>query len=188
VRIALLLRKASVGRPLSREDRICAWSKHIDTTVAKMGRSLSIIKPCSTFLTALSTKQVLQALVLSHLDHCSVVWSGATKFWAQNRAARLALGCTHSTNMNYMHVNLSWLKVEERLTSLHLHLSHLADALIQSDHYLREILICLKYRAVCLTTTQLRHPCIPHKIPPEVSSQSPSPEQTMGGTQYYIES
>ena len=56
-----------------------SWSKHIDTVVAKMGRSLSIIKRCSAFLTTLSTRQVLQALVLSHLDYCSVVWSGATK-------------------------------------------------------------------------------------------------------------
>ena len=46
-----------------------SWSKHIDTTVAKMGRSMSMIRRCSTFLTALSTKQVL---VLSHLDYCSV--------------------------------------------------------------------------------------------------------------------
>ena len=75
-------------------DCILSWSKHIDTTVAKMGRSLSIIKRCSTFLTALSTRQVLQALVLLHLDHCSVVLSSATKRefagklqLAQNRAA-----------------------------------------------------------------------------------------------------
>jgi hypothetical protein len=51
------------------------------------------------------------------------VWSGATKKdlgklqLAQNRAARLALGCTQRANINNMHVNLSWLKVEERLTS-----------------------------------------------------------------------
>ena len=56
-----------------------SWSKHIDPTPAKMGRSLSIIKRCSDFLTALLTKKVLQAIVLSHLDYCSVVWSGATK-------------------------------------------------------------------------------------------------------------
>ena len=60
-----------------------SWSKHIDTTVARMGRSLSIIKISSAFLTALSTRQVLQALVLSHLDYCLDVWSGSTKreFW-----------------------------------------------------------------------------------------------------------
>ena len=99
-----------------------SWSKHIDAVVAKMGTSLSIIVQCYAFLTT-STRQVLQALVLSHLDYCSVVWSGATKKdlrklqLAQNRAARLALGCTQRANTNNMHVNLSWLKVEERLIS-----------------------------------------------------------------------
>jgi hypothetical protein len=56
-----------------------SWSKHIDTTEAKMGSSLFIIKYCSSFLTALTTRQVLQALVLSHLDYCSLVWSVAKK-------------------------------------------------------------------------------------------------------------
>ena len=35
---------------------------------------------------------------------------------AQNRAAQLALKCTWRANINNMHVNPSWLKVEERLT------------------------------------------------------------------------
>jgi hypothetical protein len=99
------------------------------------------------------------------------MWSGATKRdfgklqLVQNKAVRLALKCTQRANINNMHVNLSWLKVEERLTSLllvfvrsvdmlkapwclfkllahssdthtypfTLHVSHLADALIQSD-------------------------------------------------------
>jgi hypothetical protein len=30
----------------------------------------------------------------------------------QNRAARLALGCTQRANINNMHVNLSWLRVD----------------------------------------------------------------------------
>ena len=94
-----------------------SWSKHIDAVVAKMGRSLFIIKRFSAFLTTLSTRQVLQALVLSYLDYCSIPWSGATKKkdlgkcqLVQNRAARLALGCTQRANINYMHVNLSWLR------------------------------------------------------------------------------
>jgi hypothetical protein len=100
-----------------------SWSKHVDTTVAKMGRSLSIIKLCSAFLTTLSTRLVLQALVLLHLDYCSVVWSGATKRdlgklqLDQNRAAQLALNCTWRANNINMHVNLLWFKVEERWTS-----------------------------------------------------------------------
>ena len=40
-----------------------------------MRKSLSIIKRSYAFLTALSTRQVLQKLVLSHLDYCSVVCS-----------------------------------------------------------------------------------------------------------------
>jgi hypothetical protein len=48
-----------------------SWSKHIDTTVTKMGRSMSMIKRCSTFLTALSTRQVLQALVSTFLTALS---------------------------------------------------------------------------------------------------------------------
>jgi hypothetical protein len=84
-----------------------------------MGRSLSIIKRCSAFLTTLSTRQVLQALDSSHLDYCSVVCSGATKTdfgklqLAQNRAARLSLKSKLRANINDMHLNLSWLKVEE---------------------------------------------------------------------------
>ena len=60
---------------------------------------------------------------MSHPDYCSVVWSGATKRdlgnvqLAQNRAARLALGCTQRANINNIHVNLSLLEMEERLTS-----------------------------------------------------------------------
>ena len=58
---------------------------------------------------------------MSHLEYFSVVCSGATKRdlglqLAQNRAARLALGCTQRANVNNMHVNLSWLHVTERLT------------------------------------------------------------------------
>ena len=77
-----------------------SWSKHVDTTFARIC--------CAAFLTALSTRQVLEALVLSHLDYSSVMLSGATKRdlgtlqLTQNRAARLALGCTQSANINNM--------------------------------------------------------------------------------------
>jgi hypothetical protein len=65
--------------------------------VVKMGKGLSVIKRCSAFLTPHSTKQVLQALVLSYLDYCPVIWSSAAKKdlvklqLTQNRATHLAL-------------------------------------------------------------------------------------------------
>lgn len=52
-----------------------------------------------SFLTPASRVLVTQALVLSHLDYCSAVWSGAAKkhrsklHIIQNKAARLALHC-----------------------------------------------------------------------------------------------
>ena len=53
-----------------------SWSKHIDIIVAKMGRSMSIIKRCSTFLTTLSTRHVLLALfcrTLTTVQSCGQV-------------------------------------------------------------------------------------------------------------------
>ncbi|XP_045546557.1 uncharacterized protein isoform X1 [Salmo salar] len=100
-----------------------SWSKHIDSMVVKMGRGLAAIKRCSAFLTPHSKKQVLQALVLSNLDYCPVVWSSAARKdlvklqLAQNRAARFALNCNQRADINTMHASLSWLRVEERLTA-----------------------------------------------------------------------
>ena len=68
-------------------------------------------------------KAVIQALVLSHLEYCPVIWSSATKIdlhklqIAQNKAARLALQCSNRTHIAEMHSNLSWLTVENRLHS-----------------------------------------------------------------------
>ena len=99
------------------------WSKHIDLMVVKTGRGLSVIKRCSAFLTPHSTKQVLQALVLSNLDYCPVVWSSAAKKdlvklqLAQNRVAHFAHNCKQRADINTIHASLSWLRVEERLTA-----------------------------------------------------------------------
>ncbi len=76
---------------------------------------------CSGYVTADTLNQVVQALVLSHLNYCSVIWSSVAKkdMWklqiAQNKAARLALNCSVHTNVLNMHRNLSWLPVENRL-------------------------------------------------------------------------
>jgi hypothetical protein len=50
--------------------KLSMW-KHIDATVGKMGRGMS------AFLTAPPTRQVLQALALTHLEYCPVVWPSA---------------------------------------------------------------------------------------------------------------
>ena len=98
-------------------------------------------------------------LVLSYLDYCSVVWSGATKRYlgkiklAQNRAVRLALKSTRRANINDMHVNLSWLKVEERLSS----------SLIVFLRRVDKLNVCLNYLH---TTRTPKH--TPQDISPDV--------------------
>jgi hypothetical protein len=74
-----------------------------------------------------------------------------------------------------MHVHLSWVKGEEKLTSSLLVFGRSVTSWM--------------YRAVCLKYlhTARTHMHTPQCMPPEVSSQSPSPEKTMGGSQYYIE-
>lgn len=100
-----------------------SWERHIENIVKKMGRGISCIRRCCFFLTPASRVLVTQALVLSHLDYCSAVWSGADKKdlsklkIAQNKAARLTLPCPLGVRQNTerMHASLSWLRVEERL-------------------------------------------------------------------------
>lgn len=55
------------------------WYCQFDRIVAKRGTAVSVIRRCAYFLTDHSDRQIIQSLVLSNLDYCSVVWSSATK-------------------------------------------------------------------------------------------------------------
>ena len=72
-----------------------------------------MIRHCSAFLASKQTRKVLQALILSHIDYCPVVWSCAAKKdigklqLVQKRAARIVLRCTRRANVSGVHVNLS---------------------------------------------------------------------------------
>lgn len=101
-------------------DNRLSWGKHIENIVTKMGKILSVIRRCAQFLTQKTLKIVTQSLVLSNLDYCAVVWSNAAKKHLtklqkiQNKAARMVLRCPYRTNINRMHNELKWLKVEDR--------------------------------------------------------------------------
>ncbi len=53
-------------------------------------------------------KQIVQALVLSQLDYCSVLWSNTTETnlnklqVVQNKAAHILLHCPYRTNVRLM--------------------------------------------------------------------------------------
>ena len=101
-------------------DERLPWSTQINITITKMGASISVIKRCAKYLTNTSKKQVMQALILSNIDYCPVVWSNLTMDEikklqvAQNRAARVVLHCDIRTNVIAMHDVLSWLTVKNR--------------------------------------------------------------------------
>ena len=86
-----------------------------------MGRGLAVIKRCAKLLPQEYIPQIVQTLVLTHLDYCPVVWSSASNKdldklqLVQNRAARLALKCTKRANIIKMHITLGWSLVKDRM-------------------------------------------------------------------------
>lgn len=102
-------------------DNKLSWDKHINSRIVKMGNSLSVIKRCTKYLTQQNIKQIIQALILSHLDYCSAVWSYTSLGnirklqMVQNKAARVALTCGFRTNVKRMYECLSWFDVKNRL-------------------------------------------------------------------------
>jgi hypothetical protein len=77
-----------------------------------MGRSLSIIKCCSAFtINKAGSSFVTPGLQFRHVVRCYK--EGPRKITI---GSEQGITCTRSTNINNMHVNLSWLKVENRLT------------------------------------------------------------------------
>ena len=102
-------------------DSRLSFSNHINQIILKKGRVVGISRKCASFVARPLLCQIVQSLVLCHLEYCSVVLASAAKGElrklqiAQNKAARLVLGCSTRSNINRMHDSLSWLTVENRL-------------------------------------------------------------------------
>lgn len=60
-------------------DARLTWTEHIDNIVTKMGKSIAVTRKCSGYVTSSTLNQVIQALVLSHLEYCPVIWSSTAK-------------------------------------------------------------------------------------------------------------
>ncbi len=122
-----------LGQSIKQDDKVrllgitisntLSWSEHINQIVAKMGRSIAAVRKCANYLTPEIRRQVVQTLVLCHLDYCSVIWASAPKSeliklqTAQNRAARLTLDCSYRSSVDRMNSCFSWLKVNHRLST-----------------------------------------------------------------------
>lgn len=102
-------------------DSQMSWNNQVDHIVKMMGSGIAVIKRCRNLMSNHLLKQVVQALVLSHLDYCSIIWSSTSESnmnrlqVAQNKAARLILQCPFRTNVRLMNDSLAWLSVKCRV-------------------------------------------------------------------------
>lgn len=56
-------------------DSTLTWSSHINTVVSKMGRAIGTVRRCCSSVSRPLLRQIVQSLVLCHLNYCSTVWS-----------------------------------------------------------------------------------------------------------------
>ena len=102
-------------------DDTLSWSMQIRKMVDKMSSNISMIRRSVHLLTHSTIKLALKSLVLSSLDYCPTIWSSASTKdlcklqLTQNRAARLALRCSGRSSVEWMHAELSWMRVEQRV-------------------------------------------------------------------------
>lgn len=50
-----------------------SWSPHINHVISQMGKASAVVRMCSYFVTSMIIKQVVQSLVFSHLEYCSII-------------------------------------------------------------------------------------------------------------------
>ncbi|KAI8510904.1 hypothetical protein Bbelb_118200 [Branchiostoma belcheri] len=102
-------------------DQNLTFDDHIDLVVKKFNRSMAQVSRVRKSLLPKNRIELIQALVLTHLDYCSSVWASTSAKnikrlqVIQNRAARLALGCDRYTSKDRLLEKLGWLPVKDRV-------------------------------------------------------------------------
>ncbi|KAI8513880.1 hypothetical protein Bbelb_082040 [Branchiostoma belcheri] len=102
-------------------DQNLTFDDHIDPVVKKCNRSMAQVSRVRKSLLPKHRIELIQALVLTHLDYCSSVWASTSAKnikrlqVIQNRAARLALGCDRYTSKDRLLEKLGWLPVKDRV-------------------------------------------------------------------------
>ena len=101
------------------DDKLC-WEQRIaDSVSKKVSRSLAVLRRVSKHLT-LKTRMVLyNAVVLPHLDYCSVVWANCTNASTrlerlQNYGMRVILQVPARTPSSISRPKLRWVTLEQR--------------------------------------------------------------------------
>ena len=96
-----------------------SWEQHIDSVSKKVSRSLAVLRRVSKHLT-LKTRMVLyNAVVLPHLDYCSVVWANCTKKLQmrleilQNYGMRVIRQVSARSQSSISRAKLKWVTLEQ---------------------------------------------------------------------------
>ena len=102
-------------------DRYNSCEAHANSLYKKIYFHINCIGRAKRFLPRVTLRSVVTALVLSHLDYCNAMLSGATAFQLgrlqrlQNRAAQLITGFCIRDHITPFLKELYWLLVELRI-------------------------------------------------------------------------
>lgn len=102
-------------------DRHLSWNLHIDKVVAKANRMLGLIKrTCRDFDDRKTLRTLYRALVRSHLEYCSLIWSPYTKTnvekleKVQRRVTKFILKTEDCYDSHLKKLNLLMLSLKKR--------------------------------------------------------------------------
>ena len=93
------------------DGKLC-WEQHIDSVSKKVSRSLAVLRRVSKHLTLKTRMALYNAVVLPHMDYCSVVWANCTKK-LQMRLERLPPQVPASTPSSISRAKLKWVTLEQ---------------------------------------------------------------------------
>ena len=101
-------------------DEDLSWKKHIEKMHRQYLAKLALIRRAGTYLPCNIRKLLYQALILPHLDYCSVVWSSCGITLSkriervQNYVMRIILRKPPLTSSLELRQSLGWISLRER--------------------------------------------------------------------------
>ena len=101
-------------------DNTMSWTSHVNYLSKNVSKRIGIIRRVKHFLPHCTLEMLSKALVISHFDYASPVWSNCsqtcqTKLQTlHNRLARVILSADIRTPVNDMMHDLNWLKLSDR--------------------------------------------------------------------------
>jgi hypothetical protein len=100
-------------------DKNLNWEIHIQNVIKKVSSCIGALKRVRPYISTTTAIQIYKALILPHLNYCSVAWSGISQTLSeqlqklQNRAARVITKNNYETPSSELLGNLGWNKLAD---------------------------------------------------------------------------